>query len=520
MSGNFVFRALSIAFVIGLGACASAQLAEQEAKRIEAAVPEKATVEPKKPRRVLIWNTPFMDNCPHKGYSVPQGEYAMRMLGEKTGAFEPVVSDDVAMYRKENLDKFDAIIMNNSNGPWIRPTPEDMDKFKDLGTDIDKVERILRANFLDWLKSGRGVVMYHHAIGGNNQWPAFGEMLGAGYWGHPWNEEIGVKLEEPDHPLLKAFGGKDFRIAEEIFQYNEPYSRENLRVLLSIDVPNTNMTVPWIYRADGDFGLAWVKSYGDGRLFYSEFGHRTETWWDKRILQFYLDGIQFAVGDLLVDTTPSAKVGKGIEPEFKSLFNGKDLTGWGGDPKIWSVVDGLITGRTVSSNQLSENDFLVCTAGDFKDFELRWKVRLERGNTGVYFRGRQRNGGNEPEAVTGPQADVSADGTWSGVILENKLRGVLAGRGEKVVWEKDGTKNVVGSVGDPEALRKHYCGGLWNQCELIAKGGQIVYKINGLVMCELTDNDERMFPAGKIALQVHQGPPMLVQFKDIRIRKL
>ena len=135
MSGKFVSQMLLTAFVISLGVCANAQLKEQQAKEIEAAVPEKATVEPGKPRCVLIWNTPFMDKCPHKGYSVPQGEYAMRMLGEKTGAFESVVSDDVVMYRKENLDKFDAIIMNNSNGPWIRPTPEDMDKFKDLGTD-------------------------------------------------------------------------------------------------------------------------------------------------------------------------------------------------------------------------------------------------------------------------------------------------------------------------------------------------------------------------------------------------
>ena len=139
---------------------------------------------------------------------------------------------------------------------------------------------------------------YHHSIGGNNHWPEFIELLGASYWGHPWNEEVGVKLDEPDHPLVAAFGGKSFRIAEEIFQFNEPYSREKLRVLLSLDVPNTNMGVQWVYRTDNDFGLAWVKRCGRGRVFYTALGHRTELFWNPAILRFYLDGTQFACGDL------------------------------------------------------------------------------------------------------------------------------------------------------------------------------------------------------------------------------
>lgn len=285
------------------------QLIKQQAEQIEAAVPKKASVGPKKKRRVLIWNTPFMEESPHKGYSIPQAEYAMRLLGERTGAFEPVVSDDVAMYLPENLAKFDAIVMNNSNGPWIRPTPQDMPKFEKYVDNIDAVEKLLRKSLLDWVSGGGGIVAYHHAIGGNTHWPEFLDMLGATYWGHPWNEEVGVKLEEPDNPLLAAFGGKDFRISEEIFQFADPYSREKLRVLLSLDTKKTNMTVPWIHRKDDDFGLAWIKQYGKGRVFYCAFGHKTEIWWNKAILRFYLDGIQFATGDLPADTTPSGKVG-------------------------------------------------------------------------------------------------------------------------------------------------------------------------------------------------------------------
>jgi hypothetical protein len=131
-------------------------------------------------------------------------------------------------------------------------------------------------------------------------------LLGARFWGHPWNEEVGVKVDEPDHPLVAAFDGKGFRIKEEIFQFNDPYSRKKLRVLISLDTETTNMGVKWIHRKDNDFALAWVRSYGEGRMFYTALGHRTEHFSDPKILQFYLDGIQFACGDIDAPTEPSA----------------------------------------------------------------------------------------------------------------------------------------------------------------------------------------------------------------------
>jgi len=301
-------KILCVALLLGVCATAVGQVTEQQAERIKAAVPDQAAVKPKQPRRVLIWNTPFMDQSPHKGYTIPQAEYAMKQLGQKTGAFEPVVSDDVAMYLPENLKKFDAIVMNNSNGPWIRPTEKDMPKLGKLGADIDGAERALRESLLSWVRNGGGIVAYHHAVGGNTHWPEFQELLGAGYWGHPWNEEVGVELDEPDHPLLAAFEGKNFRLAEEIFQFREPYSRERLRVLLSLDTGTTNMGVPWIHRNDNDFALAWVRPYGKGRVFYCAFGHRTEIWWNAAILKFYLAAIQFATGDLEAPMSPRPDV--------------------------------------------------------------------------------------------------------------------------------------------------------------------------------------------------------------------
>jgi len=310
--GRFGILLVAVVVVLAMTTVAPAQLTPNQARRIEAAVPTKARATPRQPRRVLIWNTPFMEQSPHKGYSIPQSEHALRLLGEKTGAFVPVVSDDVAMYLPENLKQFDAIVLNNANGPWIRPTEKDMAKFQALGTDIDAVEKLLRKSFLDYVAHGGGLFAFHHAIG-VNKWPEFLDLLGASYWGHPWNEEVAIKIDEPDHPLTAAFGGQGFRLAEEIFQYNDPYSRAKVRVLLSLDVAKTNMTVPWIHRKDNDFALAWIKSYGKGRVFYSAIGHRTEIWWHPQILSFYLDGLQFATGDLPADTTPSVQVQKDKE---------------------------------------------------------------------------------------------------------------------------------------------------------------------------------------------------------------
>jgi len=336
--------------------------------------------------------------------------------------------------------------------------------------------------------------------------------------GHPWNEEVGVKLDEPDHPLLAAFGGKDFRLTEEIFQFRDPYSRKKLRMLLSLDTKTTNMTVPWIHRKDNDFALAWVRQYGKGRVFYCAFGHRTDIWWNPMILRFYLDGIQFATGDLPADTTPSAEVKLGIEPGFKSLFNGKDLTGWKGNPRLWFVKDGAITGQTTEKNRISENNFLIWTGGDVTDFELRLKFRIEGGNSGIYFHSKERADMHR-EALVGPQADFSADGRWTGVLMEYTLRNILAERGQKVHIEKTGNKKVVGSLGDPTELLKLVKHEQWNDYTVITKKCHTVLNINGVVMCKVEDDDPKRVPSGRLALQVHQGPPMLVQFKDIRLRQ-
>jgi len=529
-----VAAALACAAIGLLPAAGLAQVHPHHAQQIRKAAQEvKPQAAPQKPRTVLIWNTPphLMPKDPHKGYCIPYGEEAMRAIGEASGAFTPVVSDDLATFAPENLKRFDAIVLNNASGPWITPTDADLAKepLKRLGTDAAEIETALRKSFLDYLERGGGVVCIHFAVAANRHWPEFKEIFGATFTGHPWNEEIGVTVEEPDHPLAAAFGGKDFRITDEIYEYGPPYDRAKLRVLMSLDPARTNMGARWIHRKDGDFALTWVKSYGKGRVFNTSFGHVASLYSTPQVLQFYLDAIQFAAGDLEAPTAPRAgrparanvpgtQPAPGMEPGFVSLFDGKTLDGWDGDRTIWAVEDGAITGRTVAG-KLQENNFLIWK-DQVENFELRLKFRLEGGNSGIYYHAQKRRPGQAGgDPLVGTQADFDASGRWTGVIMEYLLRDVLAERGQKAVIDEQGKKEAT-PLGDPAELLKAVKAKDWNDYTVIAKKDSVALQINGVTMCELEDRDPKRPVHGWLAVQVHVGPPMRVQFKDIYLRRL
>ncbi|MBM4039638.1 MAG: ThuA domain-containing protein [Planctomycetes bacterium] len=301
--------ALTAAAVACSSASALEEIPKHQAKKIADAAPEKPRVTPKKPRKVLVFSTPahiYEKGDPHKGYCVPYGAAAFQALGEKSKAFEPVMSQDLAMFLPDNLKQFDAIVMNNSCGPWMTPTDADMEKegFKKLGATKEAAEAALRKAFMDWVNAGGGIAAIHFAIAANPKWPEFGELIGGKFTGHPWNEEIGVMIDDKDSPLVAAWEGKQFRVADEIYQYGAPFDRARCRVLVSLDPERTNMGVRWINQPDNDWPLAWVKAVGKGRIWYTSFGHRADLFWNPQLLQFYLDGVQFATGDLDAPTEP------------------------------------------------------------------------------------------------------------------------------------------------------------------------------------------------------------------------
>ncbi|MEO6436047.1 MAG: DUF1080 domain-containing protein [Tepidisphaeraceae bacterium] len=208
-----------------------------------------------------------------------------------------------------------------------------------------------------------------------------------------------------------------------------------------------------------------------------------------------------------------------VAGDAKELFNGKDLTGWEGDTKFWSVEDGLITGRTTADKPLKSNTFLIWKGGAPADFELRVSYIIIGGNSGVQYRSKDLGG----HAVSGYQADIvgSEPDQYSGILYEEKGRGIIALRGEKVVIDADGKKSVAGSVGTSDDILKAIKKGDWNEYVIIARGNKIVQKINGVTTVELTDEESaKAARDGVLALQIHTGPPMTVQFKDIRLKEL
>lgn len=206
------------------------------------------------------------------------------------------------------------------------------------------------------------------------------------------------------------------------------------------------------------------------------------------------------------------------EPGFESLFNGKELTNWDGNPDFWSVEEGAITGRTTKEKPTKGNTFIIWRGGELADFELRLKYKIVGGNSGIQYRSEDKG----DWVVGGYQGDFEAGTTYSGIVYEEKGRGILAQRGQRTTIHNAGDKHsveVVGSIGDSNEIQKVIKAEDWNDYKIIARGNQLTHVINGRVTTELTDLDApRRSAKGILALQLHAGPPMVVQFKDIRIK--
>ena len=207
------------------------------------------------------------------------------------------------------------------------------------------------------------------------------------------------------------------------------------------------------------------------------------------------------------------------EPGFQSLFNGRDLSGWDGDSKFWSVKDGAITGATRPEDQKQgAMTYLIWKGGAVDDFELRLAYRLsgERVNTGISYRG-QRDGW----MVNGYQADIESGNEWNGVLVEMGGRLHLARRGQKTLVDSAGKINVTGSVGSSDELQALIKKDDWNEYVVVARGNHLTHKINGRVMIETRDEQtEKRALSGVLGLQLHHSYPQTIQFKNIRLRKL
>ena len=279
----------------------------EERRRIEAAIPAKAFVKPRKPRKLLI----FTLNVGYGGHrSIPTANLAFTLMGAKTGAFETVISKDPSVFKSENLKQFDAVFLNNTVG--------------NLFTDP-----VLRQSLIEFIYGGGGLMGVHGTTvaftqwpGAREDWPEFGIMLGARGANHRDSDEhVIIKLDDPDHPVNRPFGGKSYDYRDEFFRVHGPYSRDRVRVIQSFDTEKTDMNQGTargnLTRADNDYAVAWVRNYGRGRVFYCTIAHNPYVFWDPKMLEFYLAAAQFALGDLPGSTIPSAKLTPAIRAQEK-----------------------------------------------------------------------------------------------------------------------------------------------------------------------------------------------------------
>lgn len=225
-----------------------------------------------------------------------------------------------------------------------------------------------------------------------------------------------------------------------------------------------------------------------------------------------------------------------LEDGFISLFNGKTLEGWEGDDQLWRVENGVLTGELTPDKPLENNTFLIWQGGKPADFELKLEFRItESGNSGINYRSEQLD--SLPFALKGYQADIDGKNNYTGQNYEERKRTTLAYRGEKAAiasqpnpdepgslganiknnaWQN---REVLESLGNSDSLRAQIKSEDWNECHLIIKGNRLQHYINGILMSEVIDNDTlNRELSGYLGLQLHVGPPMKVEYRNIRLR--
>jgi len=257
---------------------------DQEVQNIQNAIPDKPTVRPVKQRTMLVFSL-----CNgYKHASIPYWEKALDVMGEKTGAFKVVHSKNMDVFTESTLKQYDVICFNNTTG--LVPN------------------KAQQTTIMDFVKRGKGIVGIHAATDNFYEWLEGATMMGGVFKGHPWNAggTWRIKIDDPSHPLMKPFEGKGFMINDEIYRTLPPqYSRENQRVLMSLDMSDpATKNAEGVTPEDMDTGISWIKPVGNGRLFYCSFGHNNHLTWNRPVLEHFLAGIQYAMGDLKADDSP------------------------------------------------------------------------------------------------------------------------------------------------------------------------------------------------------------------------
>jgi type 1 glutamine amidotransferase len=278
------------------------RLTPEDREKITAATPRKPAAAAKASRKLLVYDANIGYGGASGGHrSIPAANMAIELFAKATGAYEAVFSNDLENFKYDKLRQFDAVFLNNTVGQIF-------------------VDAQIRAGLSRFVREGGGLAAYHGASHASMDWPEFGEMLGAVEGSHREPTEIAtVKIDDPASPLVAAFGGQSFVHQDEFYRFVEPpLSRDRVHVLMSIDIDKTDLNQgrgcgrPCV-RPDADYALSWIHNYGKGRVFFTALGHTPAFFASANLSDFFFRGIQFVLGDLEADTTPSAKINAKIK---------------------------------------------------------------------------------------------------------------------------------------------------------------------------------------------------------------
>jgi hypothetical protein len=208
------------------------------------------------------------------------------------------------------------------------------------------------------------------------------------------------------------------------------------------------------------------------------------------------------------------------EVGFEKIFDEKTLTGWEGDPTYWRVEQGALVGEVSPATLLKRNSFIIWRAGVTKDFELKLSYRISaQGNSGINYRSVEIP--DQPWAMRGYQFDLDGPDRYTGNLYEERGRTFMAQRGQITRAIAPGVRQIIGSVGELAQLQTFTKRDDWNDVHIIARGGVLLHSLNGRLMCETVDDDPELRRLdGLLGVQVHVGPPMKVEYRNIRLKTL
>jgi len=271
---------------------------------IEKSAPSRTTIPTSTKKKVLV----FSKATGFDHWTIPHNAEMLKILGKKTGAFEVHVKYDIEQFEKGNLERYDAVVFNNCN-----PSGPDRDLFADLlrqntnfkTEEIAEHAKLYQENFMNYISEGGGLMILHGAITVQNNSDEFSKMTGASFDYHPKQQKIHVQEVDKNHPLVKAFKGKGLTHVDEPYFFKNAYFDYNFRPLLYMEVDKLEGLKKEV--AEDVVYISWIKRHGKGRVFYTSPSHNAQSMDNPELLQFFLDGLQYVVGDLECDDSPIGK---------------------------------------------------------------------------------------------------------------------------------------------------------------------------------------------------------------------